>query len=358
MRGLWVIWGAVALIAVGCGSEGDDLFGTAGTAGGGGETGSSSSSSSNGTGGSTEDCLNSSDDDNNGHIDCQDPACSVDYECVPIPPAGWDGVGYLSGLTAADCPAAMDIGLDLHEQSELSAPPASCSCTCSGAGSVQCTVQLTCWDSQGCIGNAQPMEAAATCMPYPFFGGNFSCSAGPPIVQPGTCTVGDIDVNVPPVSWPSTKSLCLAEQGGFCDAANVCVPRKPANASGPCIARAGQHACPAGYAQKSVYYDGTFSDNRGCGACSCSSTPTGAACGCTGSNCGAALFTQPGCQGGFLALIPTTGACINGSTTEPLLEIRTANVQVTNPGSCPPGSASPTGDVTYNQGTITVCCDL
>jgi len=210
------MWGVAALIAAGCGSEGDDLFGTtssSGTAGGGGEAGSSSSSSSSGTGGSSaEDCLNSSDDDNNGLIDCQDPACQTDYECVPIPPAGWEGVGYLSGLAAADCPLAMTVSQDLYEQSELNAPPADCSCTCSGAGSVECKVPMTCWDAQGCTGNPMPIDASTTCEPHPFFGQNFSCSASPAVAMGGLCTVASIDVNVPPQAGHCLRPL--HRQGG------------------------------------------------------------------------------------------------------------------------------------------------
>lgn len=40
--------------------------------------------------GGGELCDNGVDDDGNGKVDCEDPACG-DYECVEVPPEGWDG---------------------------------------------------------------------------------------------------------------------------------------------------------------------------------------------------------------------------------------------------------------------------
>jgi len=36
----------------------------------------------------TEDCFNGIDDDCNGHIDCDDPACTASAVCVPPASAG------------------------------------------------------------------------------------------------------------------------------------------------------------------------------------------------------------------------------------------------------------------------------
>ncbi|MBW2453244.1 MAG: hypothetical protein JRI68_01985 [Deltaproteobacteria bacterium] len=69
------------------------------------------------------------------------------------------------------------------------------------------------------------------------------------------------------------------------------------------------------------------------------------------------MFSQPGCTSGLLAFVPTTGGCVSATNAPPLVEVRTVGIQLTNPGTCP-GSASPTGGVSYNQGTVTVCCDL
>ncbi len=65
--------------------------------GSGGEGGSEQASSSSGVGGSggttvvPEDCLDGVDNDADGNADCADTDCAPDFQCVEMPPSGYEG---------------------------------------------------------------------------------------------------------------------------------------------------------------------------------------------------------------------------------------------------------------------------
>jgi hypothetical protein len=176
-----------------------------------------------------------------------------------------------------------------------------------------------------------------------------------------------VNTQTPAISWPPSARSCIESTYGTCgDPGMRCVARLP-GAQGPCIGRAGDWACPAApspYTQKTLRYDGSTMDSRGCSAngCGCG-TGTGATCACAGGNppppCGAGIHWYTNCGGGFLALA-APGACVSfmdpAQNTDQLWGVIRAGIQPTNPGSCPAsGAGTPTGTVTPS-GPATVCC--
>jgi hypothetical protein len=131
----------------------------------------------------------------------------------------------------------------------------------------------------------------------------------------------------------------------------VCAPAPPFPfAPGPCIAQAGDVACPQSsrYSQKHLYYSGAV-DGRGCTPCVCDA-PTGIRC-TTGA---VTLYTStaPTC-GGSSQAVPTDGLCH-------AVMVSAAGVQTTMPaapsgGSCAPDGGQPTG-LLVPTGAETVCC--
>ncbi len=363
MRSLWLLSVAM-LIAAGCDSKGTALFGTTASSGVGGDGGSGtagaggSSTSTSGTGGGgPEDCLNGVDDNGNGLIDCQDVGCQIDYECVSIPPLGWEGIGWLTSQSPDQCPAEMPMSYELYDPADLNAPPATCECSCSSPSGVQCKTSLSSFDNQQCT--SPPLvtiDVGIICDMHPFGSTNYGFTASAPFTDGGACSPSGLSANIPPVTWPSSKSACMRDQGGVCDGAAVCLPRQPANGTGPCIVRSGQHNCPPTYSVKMTHYDGSYSDTRDCGGCTCG-PPSGGSCTCISSSCGVSIHSTPDCVGGFMALAPASGACVGGTGAPlPLIGLRLIQVQLTNTGSCT-GTAPPIGSLSYQQGAITVCCE-
>lgn len=363
MRSWWVLGGATLIVAA-CGSDGDTLFGdttstssngTGGDGGSAGSTGSTSTTSSGTAGGGPEDCLNGVDDNDNGLIDCQDVGCQVDYECVPAPPSGWDGIGWLTSKSAAECPDEMPTSQVLYDPEDLNALPATCSCSCGSPNGVQCQSALSCYNDQQCGQTLVYQSLVSTsCQQFSLFPPNWSCTTSALSVTGGSCPAGPVTDSVPTLTWPSDTSACLRETPGVCDGGEACIPRLPSGAVGPCIARAGDHPCPSGYSDKTIRYDGSYTDTRGCGPCQCSA-PTGGTCACLSSSCGVSLHTQVNCVGGFMNIAPISGACVGGTLNTGAVGARLTQVQLSNAGSCA-GQSSPTGSAIHQGGPITVCC--
>ncbi len=363
MRSLWIL-GAAMLIVAACGSDGDSLFGTttstssSGAGGDGGSTGTggSTSTTSSGTAGDgPEDCLNGVDDNGNGLVDCQDVGCQVDYQCVPSPPPGWDGIGWLTSQSVESCPDEMPMGQVLYDPAELNAPPATCSCSCGSPSGVQCQSTLSCYNDPQCSQTlVLQAQVTTSCQQMPPFPPPAGCTASALSATGGSCPPGPVSETVPTLTWPSDTSACLRESAGVCDGGEACIPRLPSGAVGPCILREGDHACPGGYSDKTSHVDGSYNDTRGCGPCQCS-PPSGVSCGCSSSSCGVSLHSQGNCVGGLLSLVPVGGSCVASTLVVPSVGARLIQVQQLGAGSCS-GQASPAGSAVPQGGPITVCC--
>ena len=117
-----------------------------------------------------EDCTNGVDDNGDGEIDCADPQCTPDYECVPTVPTDW--TGYFRVNTAANPSAHVPCPDGGAPTTTFESP----------AGAAQCTA-CTCDSLTG-----------ATCDPPPLrcFVGSNNCSSGggsdwTPALADGAC---------------------------------------------------------------------------------------------------------------------------------------------------------------------------
>ena len=347
------------------GGTGTGATGGTGTgATGGTGTGATGDTGAGGTGGvvGVEDCLNGIDDNGNGLADCNDPQCQAGYTCVAPAPAGWGGVGWVDAQAAVQCPLPFKPATKLFNQSQLSAPPASCTCGCTAPANVSCSMSMSCSAGATCTNSTMTaVPAGCTTWPDPAPNGTSSCTLTPPAATGGECKPG-ASAGLTPMQWAPSARGCMTQTGGACsDVSKQCVA-KLAGATGPCIAAVGDLACPLGspYSKKTLYYDGNATDTRGCNGAGCTcGGPQGSTCGCGVGNCGVGIHTLNNCTAGFVKLIPPTGVCTTFSETgnpDSSWGALRLGILVASSGTCPPGgSASPTGGVTPT-GPVTVCC--
>ena len=268
--------GGATTSAGGAGGETTVVGGT-----GGGGTGARGSGGSTTTTDPTEDCFNGKDDDNDGHVDCDDPACAPVATCVEAP-QDWDLVRFGSapypGPGAVACPDGSPPAVLFAGP----AGPATCAaCACSYTGALCSAPKISCWydqvscwfdssfdrqaDSTGCLSDIH----------VPKYTSLASCklTGAPHVLDPGTCAAvgGGLD---PADPWATTLHVCpvlLAKKGGGCAPGLVCAAM-PGGApyDGPlCVQRAGTDDCPLGFTDASVLGYDDADDQRACSACSC-----------------------------------------------------------------------------------------
>lgn len=311
--------------------------GTGGSAGGSGAGGSSGSGGagaggSSGSGGTTGNCA------------------SLGKQCVPALPSGW--LGPVTLASSAGTPLAC--GSDYPNQTtttellgNLVAPPATCGCTCKNPVIAICsTATLTRYGGNFCTGTGTVVETlvkGAVCTPADVpvtsnsvrVSGNFISGSCQP--QP--------TVQVPPANWGMLGRACSgASTAGTCAGGEICVPPPPATTKA-CVYHDGDVACPTGYANKQLFYDG-FDDTRSCTACKCG-TATGS---CIGAGT-VSLHNTADCSdagtpydlGACAPSVPATHAKFNDGPA--------SNI------TCPimAGSGTPTGSA-LPKTPVTFCC--
>jgi hypothetical protein len=305
--------------------------------------------------GLTEDCSNGIDDNCDGKIDCADPQCMPAYSCTPAFPPGWNGpVAFVEQDTdaaapiAPPCPSAYPTLAD-DGHATLTAPIASCQCTCQGP----CSLTVSTFTNNNCGGThlCAATTVATNCTPAAG-----ACAVQTAKITTGVaftgCTAG-VQKNVPPFGWATASRVCATRrttyfQGG-CGAGQVCADTPPlAFARGLCVYQSGTLSCPtSGYTVAHSYYQDA-GDSRDCdaGACQCNGPSSGSACSATNvtvsatSNCSNGTVLSGSCGSPF----PVTSSPYIGAT-------------LAYPGgSCTPtGTATPTGFVEANA-AATVCC--
>ena len=189
-------------------------------------------------------------------------------------------------------------------RADLEAEPAACSCTC-GAPTVACpVVRVRAQTDPSCAAPCGPaLELDGGCQSHAPCQGSISTTVA--ILSDAgaiaTCDDGVVEASVPPTRFGRSARLCAAAAGR----------------DGRCLARVGEHACPAGYAARTVFHAGV-ADDRGCGRCACA-PPAGAACGLRfGTGCAAApVVIDDGCiqkapidRAMQLVPMPPAGACV------------------------------------------------
>lgn len=297
-------------------SQGGQHVGGSGAAGAGGTAGQGGSGADGGTGGGapSEDCLNGTDDDDDGAVDCDDSDCGG-YACVP-PAAG--ALGYLTLVASpGDCPAP-------------GAPQtlSTCdSCTCSIEPGT-CNASFTVWNYGGCQNTAHPVTAG-------------SCvGQSDPIIelslQASTTPVGDGDCKPESDQIPaSTATACSVTSPGTCAGANLCLPPWFESAR-ICAMLPDGSPCPADYPDaRSMVIDGSQ-----CG-CTCQA----GSAGCAPAEIQAS-FADTQCNG---ALSPVT---VGPSCTD-VGVVYSFLAPATVPGTL---DCTAAGAMLDGSSTVTLCC--
>jgi hypothetical protein len=309
-----------------------------------------------------EDCLDGVDNNGDGQVDCADPKCKTGYVCAEAAPFGWLGLGWVDYQTGPMCVWPYQTQR-LFEKSYLQWQPDTCGCGCTQPSGVACTSTLSCEAGGTDCAPISATAAVGKCTQIDLMGSGStqdSCRATEPKPAGGACTRTANVLAKPAPTWPQTARACTMSHGGACPGSpNTCVPVPPANLK-MCIARLGDYACPGGssYTKKYVYFDGTYTDTRGCavGTCSCGG-PQGGACACMmPPGCRIVFHTDNACTVPGNVFIPTNNVCTSFAWSGGNASVFLAGAGVANPGMCPwSGTATPTGEV-YATQPITMCC--
>jgi hypothetical protein len=279
--------------------------------------------------------------------------CDGDYECVPAVPSGWTGPleFYLGASAAPSCPG---VEKDVFDGMQgLTAPPATCGCSC-GSPSITCSpVEMLTYDLSGCGASAcnTTMTTSGACFTSAkCFGssitGSFQTLSAS--TAAGGCQADATDTATPP-SWAEYARACspLLMPGQLdCAAEQVCT-RKPVEAGfepGVCIVQSGTPTCPASYSVQHVEYTGV-DDGRGCTGCSCGAPQN--------LTCSATLYeyqsTNETCSGG----VDTFGPPVTCDPTSAVVDMKV--VVTPSSGPCTASSVAPVGTATPT-GESTICC--
>lgn len=276
--------------------------------------------------------------------------------CIPAIPDGWQGplgIHEAAGTSLAGlppCRGAYDVHV-LDGSTSPNAPPASCSCSCGAPSGIACSAPvMTFFADKDCLtpcGDPTTVTAACSVLDTTgCTGPRFSISASVP--TGGSCAPV-ASSEIAPVTWGASARLCALSPNvklEVCDGGGICAPRTtlPFVTGARCIARSGEHACPAGYPHATTYYDGG-SDTRACSACTCGS-PEGASCagaiakGYSGAVCGGSVQLTTAAPASCAPLKNATSAVFEPAVTG---------------GACAPSGGQPVGAFTPMTAT-TVCC--
>ncbi len=302
----------------------------------------------------TESCANGIDDDCNGLVDCEDPACATQgYACVDGPPAGWTLAAF-SAAARPGCPADLPSQLDVDVDPTSFSGDTACGCTC-GLGSepscVEGNVSTKYGATNACNGGTNKV------VDYPAGGGCVVASvslapyvlAEQPSLSGGSCTAV-ATVERPPTG-ATAGELCEGQTafGAGCGEGQVCA-RAPAG-FGRCVVHDGAAGCPPG-PYGAAHTIGVLDDTRGCTACACS--PPSATCAQGTWD----FFANNTCSGKPSIVIPTNDQCTG--TGQPASGTLTGSNRFTSVMSdvacAPPAPVGPIGSVELT-GTQTVCCE-
>jgi len=269
-----------------------------------------------------EKCFNGIDDDCNGHIDCDDPACAPIAVCVP--PAAAPFAYITQEPPAGSCAANTTNGgtLYMSNPSGGGCNPGSCACDSHGCS----TTPLRDDNCPSGSGTSAGFPAITDVCTNALSGQNNLFI--PPPTGTLTCTGSGSATPVNPPVLTKQLKCTVNTVGSGCTGGRVCAPI----GTQQCVAATGSQSCPAGYPNIATWYS-SFTDNR---ACSCSCAP---------SSCASTHlvgYNQPGCSG--------SGA--NESN-----DICSNDYQYTKlGGGCAP-SASLGGTTIQFNNMSTVCCE-
>jgi hypothetical protein len=268
--------------------------------------------------------------------------------CVSIP-QGWTLVegSFGSTVSGSSCSAFFAGGRTLVHDT-LSAPQATCSCSCDGPTGATCEIEVACatgacgtWQGQTSLQAGSCIEVTSLC------GASTDAlsDADGTLTTQGTCAAQPKET-ITPATWGDTATLCQPSgQLPACGAASSCAP-PPDSGFALCIQASGALTCPSGWSDSHLEYGGV-SDFRGCSTCSCGA-PTGGTCG---GEDAINYWAAPGCP----ATTPTGSFATNSSCVSTVGMVSIEYSAVPTGGACTPSPVSPTGSASPT-GPVTVCC--
>lgn len=196
-------------------------------------------------------CLNGTDDDHDGFIDCSDAEdCGADYECVP--PPGIEGQFVLLAPAAGACPYA----------TSTTAIRACTACSCTMTPG-ECSLLVVAADNQECI-NPTTLATGTTCASSGSDGVWVRVTAS--VTTEPSCTVDAS--SAAPADW----LMCGLSTSGTCANGQACVPR--AHGGPRCVQVAGDGLCPLDYPTSLVVFSSQAALTCTCG---CQSSPSACA---------------------------------------------------------------------------------
>ena len=305
----------------------------------------------------SEDCTNGRDDNCNGLVDCSDPDCGPQYECVPTVPTGWNAAA-LNVTSRATCPTGFGTPRDVVVNP--SPLPAGCTCTCNAGGAASCEKgSVTFYGPSVFSSDCSTVGTFATnvddgncqsSVPWGLFGFGIGANASlratsVPLVA-NTCSAL-VGKTVPPSAETQGKR-CLAASalvGGGCPAAQSCA-RRTTGSFLSCVGKTGVAACPTGW--PIGHRTGTgITDTRSCSACTCGSTASCAPATVT-------FFAGSSCTGTAVSS-PADNVCRPMVTTGQSATSWRYDSVVLTEGCQKTVDALPTGTIAV-AGEETVCC--
>jgi hypothetical protein len=215
------------------------------------------------------------------------------YVCIPPVPDGWLGpVAEWQGSTGSvppDCPPGYNGGSHTDNYGALTAPAATCVCSCTATGQA-CAASVTIYNDLTCTSPCASSVTAGTCSPVTgCLGNQGTLQADMPVPKGGSC-VPSVVASVVPAAWTNPSRICPTAQVGDAEYAcpapgDLCVriPDLPFGTR-PCVAEVvpdGQTppvTCPVDYPHGPYLSYSYMSDDRKCGPCTCGKDPDGGSC--------------------------------------------------------------------------------
>jgi hypothetical protein len=314
-----------------------------------------------------ENCFNGKDDDGNGDVDCQDPACAQKVTCLATlptwsgPVAVWHGSG---SATPPDCGLSGSGEVvsgtiyytgDIHlGDAAGTCPP----CTCT-PGTSHCTARLRLYQNDKCEVPIGTEDAAysitSKCSAVSFASGvpmiySYYAKADAP-VPTDACTAQSQPLAFTAPSWDFQVKLCNPRSWTCPPETCVAYPSAPFD-NALCVFAPGELDCPSGYTHRELVY--RSNDTRDCSPCSC--TPSGLSCP---PDAVVGDYSGPGdCTGSQRFAIATNSLCtkVNVQMTNPL-NFALKNIPSGPVGdvSCLPSARTLTGSVGKGP-AVTLCC--
>jgi hypothetical protein len=269
-----------------------------------------------------ENCFNGIDDDCNGHIDCDDGACSPIARCVA--PAGAPFAYVTEEPANGSCPTDSASNGTIYQSNPSGGGCNAGSCACDTHG---CTTTVT--RDPSCpsgAGSGSPL-ATVTDVCDGNLNGQNNLFVATPTGTP-TCTATGSATPVTPPTLTKMLECTVNAVGGGCANGKVCAPI----GTQQCVAAAGSQPCPSGYPTGMTWY-ASYTDNRACG-CSCAPTTCAAA--------GLRWYSSSTCTGAGVS--QGNDICSNDYSYTKL------------GGGCTPSATLGSTSIQFN-GATTICCE-